>query len=124
MPATSSEKTLFRTRLGGNATAMPDAYVDAIFDEAETDYAGYSRSVQVNAALYIGAQDLLANAAAQVDYDANESSEKRSQRFKHLESLVKLRRQLLDEALADTTSGVYGGVIRPIPTRKRDYPGA
>lgn len=122
MPATASEKVLFRTELDGDATAMTDAYIDAVFDEAEGDYAGYSREVIKLASYLKGAVHLRNRAARDVDYQQNESSEKLSQRFAQLEKMVSYYQTQLSTAVSSNKPAVKLLVTKKIPTRLKRYP--
>lgn len=126
MTATATEKTRFRRKLDGDATSMPDAYIDAVFDEAEETYAGYERAVIFKQALVLGVDDLLMKSAKTVDYDQNQSSEKRSQIHK---ALLNLRKILIgdreDEIVASKNQvGVRFGKMKRVPTRQKGYPGS
>ncbi len=103
MPATPDERLRFRRKLGGDETTMPIAYIDDIFNEAEEQYAStsYPRKVQQAAAYYLGALDLYTAASKLVDYRANESEVKHSQRVKALNDLVGRFKKELDEAVDD-----------------------
>lgn len=103
MPATPDERLRFRRKLGGDETTMPIAYIDDIFNEAEEQYASasYPRKVQQTAAYYLGALDLYTAASKLVDYRANESEVKHSQRVKALNDLVGRFKKELDEAVDD-----------------------
>jgi hypothetical protein len=103
MPATPDERLRFRRKLGGDETTMPIAYIDDIFNEAEEQYASasYPRKVQQAAAYYLGALDLYTAATKLVDYRANESEVKHSQRVKALNDLVGRFKKELDEAVDD-----------------------
>jgi hypothetical protein len=82
---------------------MPIAYIDDIFNEAEEQYASasYPRKVQQAAAYHLGALDLYTAASKLVDYRANESEVKHSQRVKALNDLVGRFKKELDEAVDD-----------------------
>lgn len=101
MPATPDERLRFRRKLGGDETTMPIAYIDDIFNEAEEQYAStsYPRKVQQAAAYYLGALDLYTAASKLVDYRANESEVKHSQRAKALNDLIGRFKKELDEAI-------------------------
>lgn len=108
MPATPDERMRYRRKLGGDESTMPVAYIDDIFNEAEEQYATatYPRKVQQAAAYYLGALDLYTAASKLVDYRANESEVKHSQRTKALEALVARFKKELDEAVADVENNL------------------
>lgn len=124
MSATTTEKTRFRRKLDGNATSLPDDYIDAVFDEAEEDYAGYDRAVIVKHALVLGVDDLIVKASKLTDYDQNQSSEKRSQIVKALRELRKSFVADREQAIIDTEqqTGVRFGKMKRKPTRQKGYP--
>jgi 5,10-methenyltetrahydromethanopterin hydrogenase len=114
---------MFRLELGINSSVMDDTAVNAVFDQAEGDYAGYSRIV-VRYAAYVTAISALVNAAANLaDYEANEAREKLSQIPANLEKRLSSYQKKLDEATAnETTVGVRFGRPKQIPPRVRDVP--
>lgn len=122
MSVTEAEYAEFRRKLGGDETSMPDAYIDTIFEQAEGDYPGADRRVIRAAAVYEGALNLQAEAAIEVDYNANASGERLSQRFDHLQKIVDAYKKMLDTELKDRGSAVAWGVVRKIPTRNKEYP--
>jgi prophage DNA circulation protein len=122
MSVTAAEYAEFRRKLGGSETSMPDAYIDALFEQAESDYDGQDRRIIRAAAWLAASEELLANAASDVDYTANASSEKLSQRFNQLEKMVKRFESALAAAQQKYGSSVTWGIIRKIPTRNKEYP--
>lgn len=128
MPATPDERLRFRRKLGGDETTMPIAYIDDIFNEAEEQYAStsYPRKVQQAAAYYLGALDLYTAASKLVDYRANESEVKHSQRVKALNDLVGRFKKELDAAVEDVEDKLPAVRWGRVPVREvdRDEPHA
>lgn len=123
MSATVSELTMFRNELDITADVMDDDVVNAIFDEAESDYAGNGRIV-IRYAAYEKAIVWLVNRAARLaDYKANEAEEKLSQIATQLEKRLSYYQQKLADALGkDTLPAVQWGATHRKPPRRRDLP--
>ncbi|MEL7232861.1 MAG: hypothetical protein AAGK74_00115 [Chloroflexota bacterium] len=121
MTATSDERTFFRTRLNGSVTSMPDAYIDAIFDEMEVRYAGYSRQAMKYAALIQGIDDLILANVTNVDYDEGDASEKLSQIVKALKDARANAKEMLDAMIDGETARAAWRPLRKKP-RYRDRP--
>lgn len=121
MTATSDEKTFFRTRLNGSASSMTDAYIDAIFDEMEIRYSGYSRQAIKYAALIQGIDDLIMANVTNVDYDEGDASEKLSQIGKALKDARKNAESVLNTMIEGETSRVAWRPLRKKP-RYKDGP--
>lgn len=125
MAASTAEKTRFRRKLDGTETTMPDTYIDDVFDEAESDYSGYTRKVIVAAAYVLCIKDMKARASKLTDYDQNDSSEKRSQLLKNLDNLLKDYEGELAVLLeSETVSPAFFGVSKVKPSRLKEYPDA
>jgi len=123
MPATAAELTMFRNELDIVEAAMADDIVNAIFDEAESDFSGNVRIVIRYAAYEKALVFLLNRAARMVDYQANEASEKLSQLPANLEKRLAYYRQKLSEVLQkDTLPAVQWGATHRKPPRRRDLP--
>lgn len=123
--ATESQRQRLRLDLGlaaDDTTNLPDATIDDLFDEAgET----YTDTASIKAATRVLAiRRLRVQAASQVDYQQNNSSEKASQRFAHLGALLTEWQGYLDEAIAGarTSAARFGRTTRR-PARIREYPG-
>lgn len=123
MSATSDEKTTFRYEFDGDETTMPDAWIDALFNTAESDYAGEDRRVQVQAAYLNASRQLRNRAAKQVDYQQNNAQEKLGQLRAHWDSVVKDYERQLALTLADTKGAPLRiGRGKAVPTRRKEYP--
>lgn len=123
MTATTTEKTRFRYEFDGDATTMPDAWVDVIFTEAEEEYEGYDRRVIVAAAYVIAVRQLYNRAAKKVDYQQNSAQEKLSQLAKAFDQM----RKNYEARLAEVISATSGSSVRVLrgkvkPTRRQEYP--
>jgi len=124
MPATQVEKDRLRNMLNGDETSMPDAYLDDdVFAEAEAEYAEskYGRSVIFTAAALRAVQDMLFRAAAEVDYDEGDASEKRSQVFKQLEKMEMRFQKQLEQRIEDALPHASWWGFGPTP-EYRDRP--
>ena len=123
MTSTESERTFIRALFGTDTSTMTDTYIDLIFDEAEEEYAAYGRSVIKYAAIVQHYDTLITQAAAvEVDYESGDSSEKRSQVIKTLESARDKYQKKIDR-------GIKNGAVaaRWVPLAEnitnRDKPG-
>lgn len=128
MPSTNSENEQTRREFSADVTAMPDSYITALFDDAESEYSTYARRVQKQAVYYTIAKHLRNAAARQVDYQQNEAQESLSDLFKALEKLVAAYKKDLDTAIADVDVvaqvAVRWGSRKAIPSRIVDNPNA
>jgi hypothetical protein len=122
--ATETERQRLRLDLGFAATdttSLSDPTADAIFEEAGeiyTDAASLLAATRV-----IAIRRLRAQAASSVDHQQNNSSEKSSQRFAHLTTLLNEWQGKLDEAVIDGRgSGVKSGRTTRKPARIKEYP--
>lgn len=124
MAATATQKTRFRLKMGDNDASnevFGDTEIDALFDWSAEDY---TDSKQIfYAACLLGMDVLLADAAKQVTYKQNMSSENLSDSFKHLKQLRAILASDLDEAVQSTLGAVRLGVMRGKPLREKDIPG-
>lgn len=110
--ATASEITMLRNALQGNETSMPDAHIEALFDEAELLYPNNSRRVQYLYARYAGAVRLMTAAAKHVTYQQNERRESLSDMTKNLKATVDQYKKEFDDALSD--DGGSGKSLPPV----------
>lgn len=122
MPATPLEKQRLRLETGDDSASLPDADLDALFEIAEADYAGYGRAAQYAFARLLRRQSLLAQARKQVDYSANESSEKLSQIAAGLESDVARDMDVLSVLIAQSRPAFGVGKSRRVPPRQQETP--
>lgn len=124
--ATETERQRLRLDLGLSAddtASLSDAAADAVFGEAAEEYTDVA-SIKA-ATRVIALTRLRVAAASSVDYDQNNSSEKASQRFAHLTTLLNEWQGKLDEAIADGRgSGVRSGRTTRKPARIKEYPGS
>lgn len=115
----------FRADIGDANTAFSNLEIDRL---AERAAARWGAAVAYEGARVLAVQQLLANAAKRYDYTANESSEKQSQVFKHLQDMLKLYQADLDDVLSDLAEASSGkarfGGTRKIPSRRKEYPDA
>lgn len=122
--ATETERQRLRLDLGlaaDDTTSLPDATIDDIFDEAGESYTDASSLLA--ATRIITLRRLRAAAASAVDYTQNNSTEKASQRFAHLTTLLAEWQAKLDEAVAGARgSGVLSGRTTRKPARIKEYP--
>lgn len=123
MAVTALEISRIRRDTGTDATSLPDATIQEIFDEAAEIY------TDANSALYYTRvaviTGLLSSSARLSSYRQNESSENLSDVFKHLQSLLELWQGKLDTAvtLGTVTSAARFGGTRRKPASVKEYPG-
>lgn len=121
--ATETERQRLRLDIGlaaTDTTSLPDATADAIFVEAGESYTDAASLLA--ATRVIALRRLRAQAATDVDYTQNNSSEKASQRFAHLSELLAEWQDELDEAIAGTRSVVRFGRTTRKPARIKEHP--
>jgi len=123
--ATTLEQQRLRMDLGflpDDTASLSNEVIDDIFLEAG-EYLTDATSVAVNARV-ISIRRLLMQAANEVDYTQNRTSEKASQRHAQLEKELLRWEDLLDKAV--TAAGDLGAVRsgKPMqqPPRMREYP--
>lgn len=121
MPASASEKTLFRLEFGGDSTTLTDGYIDSLFDLAEGVYGTEDRAKVTTAAYLYHATSLRAKAVTSVDYTANTASEKLSQMYERLNALVAKYQADLDDLTKPTLAVGWAGLRKKPPTVRR-YP--
>lgn len=123
--ATLVEQQRLRLDLGlqpDDLLTLPDEWIDDIFDEAgET----YTDTASIKAATRIIAIDrLLIQAASDVDYTQNNTTEKSSQRHAMLTKEREKWQMRLDEAIdAGRSSAARFGRTKRKPARIYEYPG-
>jgi hypothetical protein len=123
--ATTVERQRLRMDLGfqpDDVASLSDAAIDAIFVEAGEYYT--DPTVIAITTRVISLRRLLMQAANEVDYVANNSTEKASQRYDHLRKELE-RWEALQEAaegLALAGGGVRSGKPVKNPPRIKEYP--
>jgi len=125
MGATATEITSLRRQLSADATALPEADINAMWDEAEALYPTHvtNRRVIFAVVRLQAWRDLMVSASKRLDYKQNQSEEKGSQLLKNMEAVEKRFADELAVLLRDATlPPVQWGGIRVHPPRKRDVP--
>jgi hypothetical protein len=123
MPAQGNEATLIRRKTGDTSASFSDADIDLLFDEAESSYSGYSRSVIFQAVVVARLEELWTAALVQVTYKQNEASENLSDIAKALEKRFRQASAKLDNLIASEKAPAVGfASIRYFPTRDKDVP--
>lgn len=125
MGATVTEIASLRRQLDADATALPDADIHGLWDEAEAVYPDYATNRQIIfAAVRLSAwRELMVSASKRVDYKQNQSEEKLSQLLKNMEVVEKrFEGQLQKLITEETRPPVMWGGMRNHPPRKRDVP--
>lgn len=123
--ATESQRQRLRLDLGlaaTDTTSLPNATIDDIFTEAGETYTDSASLLAATRVIAI--RRLRAAAASAVDYTQNNSTEKASQRFAHLTTLLEEWQGVLDEAIASTRSAARFGRTTRKPARIKEYPGS
>lgn len=124
--ATELQQQRLRMDVGfaaNDTTSLPNETIDDIFLRVEEKY---SDADSIEAATRLLAFDqLLIQAAADVDYQQNENSKKASQRHAMLSKEREKWQKRLDAAIADGRgSGVRSGRTTRKPARIKEYPGS
>jgi|GEM_PF-2645479 len=125
MPATATEITSLRRQLDADASALPDADINAMWDEAVADYPKYvgTRPVIFAVVRLQAWRELMASASKRVDYKQNQSEEKLSQLLANMRVMEAFYLKQLTALIATATlPPVQWGGMRNIPPRKRDVP--
>lgn len=115
----------FRADIGDANSAFADGEIDKLETRATERWGA---DVAYEGARVLAVQQLLANSAKLTDYTANESSDKKSQIFKHLQDMLKLYKSDLSDkqeelAQAAGANARFGGT-RKKPSRLKEYPDA
>ena len=123
--ATTLQRQRLRMDVGfaaDDATSLPNATIDDIYLRVEEKY---TDADSIEAATRLLALDqLLIQAAADVDYQQNENSRKASQRHAMLSKEREKWQKRFDEAVSATRgSGVKSGRTTRKPARIKEYPG-
>lgn len=119
--ATTIQRDRVRGDLDATSTDLPDLEVDDLYLRAEERYATNSAAVEAYVRI-LAIRRLQAGAAKRVDYTQNESQEKLSQVFAHLQRLRELYESDLDDAGAAAGNRVQWGGLRVKPPRIEEYP--
>lgn len=125
MGATPTEITSLRRQLDTDSTALPEADINAMWDEAEALYPAHvtNRRVIFAVVRLQAWRELMVSASKRVDYKQNQSEEKGSQLLKNMEAVEKRFAGELEALLTEATMPpVQWGGIRNHPPRKRDVP--
>lgn len=123
--ATLLEQQRLRLDVGltaNDTTTLPDATIDALFVEAGETYTDAASIHAATRVIYI--RRLLTQAANEVDYTQNNTTEKASQRYEHLKELLAEWQGKLDAAVSVTAGSAarFGRTGRK-PARIKEYPG-
>jgi hypothetical protein len=122
--ATATERIRFRLMVGDNDASnevFGDSEIDSLFTWAAEDYAGNSAAKFAQACLY-GIRTLKADAAKQVTYKQNLSTENLSDLFKHLDELQKDFEDDLAEAVTAASGSVRLSATKKRPLREKGVP--
>jgi hypothetical protein len=104
-----------------DTTSLSDAAADALFVEAGESYTDAASIHAATRWIYI--DRLLMQAAAEVDYTQNETQEKASQRWDHLNTLwLRWRKRLDDALLVVAPSAARFGRTTRRPARIKEHP--
>lgn len=122
--ATTLERQRLRMDLGfgpDDTTSLSDAAADALFVEAGESYSDTASIHAATRVIYLGR--LLIQAANEVDYTQNETQEKASQRWDHLNAEWLRWRKRLDEVEATVAPSAarFGRTTRK-PARIKEHP--
>lgn len=123
--ATQLERERLRMDMGlqkDDIVSLPDEVIDDIFLQAGENFEDET-VIAINARI-ITIRRLLMQAANEVDYTQNNTSEKASQRYKHLAGELERWTDMLDIALAVSgqASAVRSGKPTRTPPRIAEYP--
>jgi len=119
--ATATQRDRLRLDTGHSATSLDDTAADAIFVRAAEEY---STSAVESGARVIALQYLLGSAAKLNDYVQNNSQEKASQVFDHLNKMLEFwTDQAAQDSKADYGGGILTGSTKRIPRRLKGFPG-
>lgn len=122
MAATAAQRTRLRFELGHDATSLPDADANAIWDWAVADYGSYDADVWMAAAVLIGRKNLLAQARKQVTYKAGQSSENLTDIAKGLAEDIARDEKKLEEAIQKNSPAAKIVATRKKPPVYRSNP--
>jgi len=112
----------FRADIGDEEEAFTEPEIDKLETRA---IAKYGADVAYEGARVLAMNQVIANASKFSDYTANDSSEKKQQKFKNALELRKLYKAELDDAIEDAAGAtVRMGRSTTKLSRRREYPDA
>lgn len=123
--ATDTQRQRLRLDLGlaaTDTTSLSNETIDALFVEVEESYTDSGSIIAATRVLAI--RRLMIQAASDVDYTQNNTTEKASQRYAMLEKELARWQGKLDEAVGATSNGAarFGKTLHK-PQRIKEYPG-
>lgn len=104
----ADQLTDFRADIGDDGTVFSDAELNRLYTRAESDY---------NLAIVLAFRQLMTNAAKLHDYTLAQSSERQSQVFDHLKTMLTYW-----EGVAQTKQQVKMVGMRSVPPRLKSEP--
>jgi len=120
---TQTERERLRLDLGfakDDILSLPDVTIDDVFAEAGERYEDPASATV--ATRVISLRRLLIQAANEVDYTQNNTSEKASQRYDHLNRELSRWISFLNDAVAEESGAARSGKPSSNPPRVREYP--
>jgi hypothetical protein len=121
--ATELERQRLRMDVGflaDDVLSLPDAAVDAIFVEAGERFSDPA-SIEISTRV-ITLRRMVMQAANEVDYTQNNTTEKASQRYDHLVRELRRWENLLGDAISAEAGAVRSGKPMQNPPRVKEYP--
>lgn len=123
MPAQGTEAQLVRRKTSDSDSTFPDTDVDLLFNEAETNYSGYSRQVITQAVVVSRLEELWTESTKHVTYQSNELRENLSDIAKNLKDRIDAAKAKLDELIKlEKGVALQTAVMKKIPSRIKRYP--
>lgn len=123
MPAQGTEAQRVRRRTSDTDTTFPTDDVNLLFDQAEEDYAAYSRRVIFQAVVIARLKELVIAASKSVTYQLNETRENLSDIAKILAEQLKEEEAALDELISlEKPVALRTAVMKRVPSRIKGYP--
>lgn len=105
MPASETERQLIRLELAGDATSMPDTYIDMMWDTIQAQnviyHPTYDDSVLHAQVVSAIADQIWVSLSKKYDYSANTVDEKVRQLFENWTKVREDKKKLSDTACAD-----------------------
>lgn len=112
----------FRGDIGDVNSVFSDPEIEKLETRA---IAKYGAGLAYEGAILLAMNQLVANAAKFADYTANDSGEKKQQKFKNLMDVRKMYKADLSDAQESAAgSSVRMGGTRKKPSRRKEYPDA
>jgi len=121
--ATALEQQRLRMDVGfapDDVLSLSDATIDAIFVEAGERF-GDPASILISTRV-ITLRRMVMQAANEVDYTQNNTTEKASQRYDHLVRELRRWENLLEDAVSAEAGAVRSGKAMQNPPRGKEYP--